>query len=131
MKIKHPERCIGCNVCALVCSAYQYHSHSFTKSAIRIRTQGGLEGQFIIDACIGCKDPPCAAVCPTGALTKREGGGVTLKEDLCIGCQQCVKACVVNAIWFDKEENLPIVCKQCGICALYCPHDCITFEEVE
>ncbi len=131
LKIPNPGRCIGCNLCAIVCSSYQYKSHSITKSAIRIKTEGGLEGQFVIDACIGCNDPPCAAVCPTDALSPREGGGVTLDEEQCIGCRQCIKACVVDAIWFDKEKNVPIVCKQCGICTLYCPHGCISFEEVE
>jgi ferredoxin len=71
----------------------------------------------------------CVDACPTGALTEREGGGVILLEKKCIMCRKCADACIVKAIHFVGEDTLPIVCKQCGICVKYCPHNCLKMEE--
>lgn len=103
------------------------------KSAIRIKTSGGLTGKFIAIVCQACRgDVPCAEICPTGALIKRQAGGVLLDKEKCIGCELCVGACTVDAIYFNSDTKKPIVCKHCGVCVRFCPHGCLELiEEVQ
>ena len=45
-------------------------------------------------------------------------------------CKKCIDACIVGAVNFDDDLPNPIICKHCGICAQFCPHQCLTMEEV-
>jgi len=45
--------------------------------------------------------------------------------------KDCAKACVTGALVIDPLTGRPIICIQCGMCAKYCPHDVITYGEVE
>jgi Fe-S-cluster-containing dehydrogenase component len=124
------DKCIGCFTCMMVCAAVNEQSHSISKSRIKIRTSGGLQGRFVADVCHGCRDErPCASVCPSGALEKRPGGGVLFRAEHCIGCHRCVDACIIRAAHFDDTEKKPLICKHCGVCAKFCPHDCLRMEE--
>ena len=130
LKAQEMGRCIGCLSCMITCAAFNRQDHSILKSAIRIRTSGGLSGKFIGVVCQACKeDVSCAEICPTGALVKRQGGGVKLEKEKCNGCELCIGACTVGAVFFDKADSLPIICKHCGVCARFCPHHCLFFGE--
>ncbi|MGE5633578.1 MAG: 4Fe-4S dicluster domain-containing protein [Caulobacteraceae bacterium] len=132
LKADGMNKCIGCFTCMLVCSGVNRQNHSIAKSAIKVRTSGGLKGKFIADVCIACSgERACAEACPSGALEPRDGGGVILKPELCIGCKRCVKACVVGAVSFDEATGKPIICKHCGVCAGFCPHECLRMEEAD
>ena len=74
--------------------------------------------------CLACKPAPCVAVCPTGAFSQREGGGVRVKKKLCIRCGDCARACPVDAVYLDGSSQ-PFVCIHCGRCVSFCPHDCL------
>ena len=130
IRINRENRCIGCGLCELACARANYKSHSLTKSAIHIRTGGGL-GEYTQEICMGCKDPPCITVCPTDALTLRKGGGVFFNSEKCIECKLCIKECILNAIRFDEDTDKIIVCNHCGICSTVCPHDCLYLEKVK
>ncbi len=126
------SRCIGCFTCMRMCAAVNHKNFAITKSSIHIKTAGGLSGRFVAVVCLACKDEPaCAQACPTNALHQRKGGGVLLDAETCVGCKRCVSACIAGAVGFDEDEHLPIICKHCGVCAQYCPHDCLIMEEVE
>ncbi|TGE31577.1 4Fe-4S binding protein [Desulfosporosinus sp. Sb-LF] len=130
LKAVEMNRCIGCLSCMITCATVNQQDHSILKSAIRIKTSGGLTGKFMAIVCQACKDDvPCAEVCPTGALVQRKGGGVLLDKENCVGCEHCVTACTVDAIYFDHSTKLPIVCKHCGVCARFCPHGCLQLTE--
>jgi NAD-dependent dihydropyrimidine dehydrogenase PreA subunit len=62
---------------------------------------------------------------------KKKGGGVRLNGDRCIGCGNCVEACIVRAVFWDSETNKPMICVQCGFCVDYCPHGVIELQEKE
>ncbi|MCL2320966.1 MAG: 4Fe-4S binding protein [Oscillospiraceae bacterium] len=125
------KRCIGCFSCMKVCSAVNHKNFSLTKSAIKVRTSGGISGRFVSLVCIACKDErACATVCMSEALEKRPGGGVIFKPEKCIGCGKCVDVCAIGGVQWDKDENKPIICKHCGLCAKFCPHKCLTMEDV-
>ncbi|MCL2853666.1 MAG: [Fe-S]-binding protein [Defluviitaleaceae bacterium] len=124
------SKCIGCFSCVLVCAAFNRKSHSIQKSCIKIRTYGGVSGKLVETVCHACREPACAAACPSNALTLRKGGGVTLEKDQCIGCRRCQSACIINAVNFDEDLNEPIICHHCGLCVRYCPHECLSVVEV-
>ena len=131
LKADQMNKCIGCFTCMLICSALNRKDHSIKKSCIHVRTSGGLSGRLIATVCHACKDASCAEVCPSGALTPRKGGGVLLDAQKCIGCRRCQGSCLMQAIKFDDDTRQPIVCHHCGVCARYCPHDCLSVQEVD
>ncbi|MDA8096025.1 MAG: (Fe-S)-binding protein [Desulforudis sp.] len=122
LTVTHMNRCIACYSCMLACSRVVYGHFSAAKSAIQIRTRGGLQSKLAANICIGCFGPPCAEACPEDALVARKGGGVRFHSDKCTGCRACVAACIADVIAFDEEDAKPIVCVQCGSCARFCPH---------
>lgn len=125
------NKCIGCFTCMMVCAGVNHQNHSISKSSIKVKTSGGLRGKFISTVCLACNDErACAEACPSGALEKRPGGGVIFKKDKCTGCKKCVDACIVGAVNFDEDTDKPIICKHCGVCAKFCPHECLRMEEV-
>jgi Fe-S-cluster-containing dehydrogenase component len=128
LKVAHPERCIGCLSCMFACSRIHAGNASLQDSAIKIQTQGGIEGDFRVVVCRGCEDPPCVRACPAGALERREDGSVVLHEELCTGCAKCQEACLIGAISLGKEGR-PIKCMHCGACVDFCPHDVLKLEE--
>ena len=130
LKSKHMTKCMGCFTCQHVCASMNQKSYSDAESAIKVRSLGGLTSKFFAIHCMACNDErACAIACPTGALENRSGGGVILNGKNCIKCRKCAESCIVHAIHFAGEDSLPIVCKQCGICAKYCPHNCLLMEE--
>jgi len=126
---KEMNKCLGCFACMTVCSSVNQKNHSLIKSAIKVRTTGGMDSSYIAIVCLGCHRPACMEVCPSNALETRPGGGVLVQEDNCIGCRKCEKACIMRAVNFDEETRKPIICRHCGVCARFCPHDCLQMVE--
>ena len=131
LRAREMNKCLGCFACMNICSVVNRKNHSLIKSAIKIRTTGGMTSNCIAVVCIGCEEPACKEVCPTDALKKRNEGGVLLTSEECIGCRKCVDACIVRAVNFDEETDKPIICHHCGVCARFCPHDCLQMVEGE
>jgi Fe-S-cluster-containing dehydrogenase component len=111
------------------CSRINTGYASLERSAIKIRTQGGIEGDPVIIVCHDCDDPACVRACPTGALSKRPGASVLFKKDLCDGCGMCADACLIGAISLDLDKKA-VKCKHCGACVAFCPHDVLLLVEV-
>ena len=130
IKADEMNKCLGCFACMLVCAAVNRKNHSIRKSAIHVKTSGGMQGRFFAEICHACAEPHCAEVCPCGALDKRKGGGVLLDEHKCIGCRRCERVCTVRAIGYDSDTQKSIICNHCGLCAKYCPHNCLTVVNV-
>lgn len=129
LQVKDMTKCIGCYSCMLACARTTKRSFSPTKAAIQIRTAGGLQSKFIADICRGCLDAPCASACHSNALTPRNGGGVRFNPKKCIGCGECIDACIIGVLEFDQQAKQPLVCLQCGTCTRYCPHQVLIMEE--
>ena len=130
VRVVRPERCIGCFSCVFACSRELYGTTSASKTAVFVRASS-VGNRFDVVICRACKDPPCARVCPEGALKVRQGGGILLDPSKCIGCGHCVEACDIGAIRLDPETSKAIICVYCGYCADFCPHGVIALEEVK
>ena len=57
-------------------------------------------------------------------------GAVTshVKEDVCTGCNICIRLCPYNAIEKDEvgvAHIIEVLCKGCGVCAASCPEKAI------
>lgn len=124
------DRCVGCQSCMFAC-ARRLGMGGLEKSCIHVQSARGMRKGFVAIVCRACPNPPCARVCPTDALIPREGGGVTLKAALCIGCDNCVEACPFGAVLWDQEQNKPQICVYCGYCVPYCPYEVLALEELE
>jgi len=125
--------CTRCGDCLSACPV---------SAILKAPTSAGLAaGTPFIDtrvrACIACDDMPCAAVCPTDALTVPENGWVGYKmadlelvPERCIAfygseCGACARACPVGdeAIYMD-DSGKPVIkaegCVGCGSCVRAC-----------
>ena len=129
--------CLGCRICQMACSLEK--SNSFTPLKARIWIlRDEHEGIDIPMVCRQCKEPPCEKACPVEGKKpiSRDAvtGVVTISEDGCIKCYECVRACPFGAIRIDykKEEKL-IKCDLCGgdpECVKWCPSGAISFSEL-
>jgi Fe-S-cluster-containing dehydrogenase component len=124
------DRCVGCQACMFACVRRLGHG-GLDETCIHIQSAGGIRKGFVVIVCRACHNAPCARVCPTDALVFREGGGVKLKPDLCIGCENCVEICPFGAVFWDSRAKKPQICVYCGYCAPYCPYDVLALEEIE
>jgi len=57
----------------------------------KVEAQG--EDVFIPRRCMHCDNPPCAGLCPFGALNKYSDGSVVINHDLCMGGAKCKSVC--------------------------------------
>jgi len=97
------DRCVGCYSCVMACKAENYTSAGVWWNKVVAREEGDYPAvrlTFIPRACMHCDNPPCAAVCPTGATHKRDDGIVVVDKEKCIGCRRCMAACPYQARTF-------------------------------
>ncbi len=98
------QKCIGCGSCMLACARMRYRSLSLDKSAIRIRTAGGVQTSPVADICLACSEPACAAVCSAGALVPVPYGGVRVHRSLGRGADISDPTGIV-----DEQETVRLV----------------------
>jgi len=75
---------------------------------------------FFPKLCNHCEQAPCVTACPTGAMTQREDGIVTIARKRCISCLNCLDACPFQAIFYDKEDD---TLSKCHLCAHRIDHE--------
>lgn len=108
--VVNPERCVGCHQCELAClvehsqskNLYQALSESPKPRRFIVATPGISLNSSFPSKCRHCDPAPCMAVCPTSAIGRNPDLGVVL-----IDGQKCIA---------------------CGMCAMVCPFDVITYH---
>lgn len=94
------------------------------------------DGVYVVGTCQSPKDIP-DSVSQARAATARilatiQAGSVNVEvttsvvnEEICCGCQTCIKVCPYSAISFKEDEKVSfvneILCKGCGTCGSACP----------
>ncbi|NNC74546.1 MAG: 4Fe-4S dicluster domain-containing protein [Acidimicrobiia bacterium] len=90
------DRCVGCEACLVACKTENEVPVGNYRLRMRetvIGTFPNLSGEFRLEQCFHCEDPPCVPVCPTGATFQTDDGMVLLDSSKCTGCKACVTAC--------------------------------------
>lgn len=136
------ERCTGCRSCELACAV----SHTAARDLFGALLGGERpQKRLFVDqvgqvkapaVCRHCEEAPCVAVCPTGAMHRREDGVNVVALHRCIGCWMCAMACPFGAV--SRGEGKAIKCdRECldeeGIpaCVRACPTGALVFQTVE
>ena len=106
----HPERCIGCKQCEIACAVAHSQSKNLFLSVFetpsskpRIHAEPGMTlNTAFPNKCRHCNPAPCLSVCPTAAIHRPSD----FDDIVMIDARKCIS---------------------CGMCALVCPFDVITY----
>jgi len=100
--LKDTSLCVACYACRVACQNHNGLSAEQTNISFLFREKGAfpvVQHHLARKSCMHCATAPCAAICPTNALTTNAQGFVNFVNDsdeTCIGCRLCVTACPFN-----------------------------------
>jgi len=122
------EKCTGCHLCELACSAVKHGVFNPHRARLQIsslyRASGlSIEGRYC-DCCLRCVES-----CPAGAISSVRGYPV-VDESSCTGCGSCAEACPRQVI---RVNVVAEICDLCGgepQCVLWCPHGALDLEVI-
>ncbi len=127
--------CVGCRLCGMICSLVKEDECSMTMSRIRIVRDEEF-GDNLVSICTQCAEAYCVESCPLpGALSRDpETGAVLVDDELCNGCEACMVACPIGAIYLNKETGIVFKCDLCGgdpECVKFCSRDALTLKDTD
>ena len=98
------SRCVGCEECVAACRKGNRLSDE-TPDRRRVSTliSSRRENVYVSMSCMHCGDPSCSAVCPAGAISKGEGGIVSVDKGRCMGCKYCYQACPYEVPRYNEQ----------------------------
>ena len=109
--IVNPERCMGCHQCEIACLV----AHSQSKDLIQALAESPRPSGFILatpgislnsafpSKCRHCDPAPCMSVCPTSAISRNaDMGMVIINGSKCISCGMCAMVCPFDVISFHR-----------------------------
>ena len=124
--------CSGCHTCEILCTLGHEDviNPLLARNTVHTDIQAGDVTHVLY--CQQCDDPRCLKACPTGALhVDPETGARVIDQDVCVGCQSCLNACIFAAggqgesrIKYNPETGTCFKCDLCGgepKCVQYCP----------
>jgi len=146
------KRCVGCQICQIVCPKEAIETVIPSKAA----SEGKKQPTITIDEkkCVFCGI--CIAICPFGAFSMNINGDVVVpvfeKESFAklireievdelkcpVGCKICEESCPFNLIKVvaDKQQGKVDVkiekehCPCCRVCQIKCPYDAIHVRRI-
>lgn len=134
------EWCLGCHLCEYNCAFANSGMTDMAKALKgrdiypRIHVEEKGEVHFAV-SCRHCTDPICMRSCISGAISRTEGGAVTIDKNKCVGCFTCILVCPYGSV--SAGENGAVqkceLCLEnsCGspACVKGCPNRAIVYEE--
>lgn len=147
------QKCSGCKTCHVSCKdrkdlpasvnwrrVYEYTGGDWVENADGTVDQS-VYAYYMSIGCNHCSKPACVEACPTAAMHKRtEDGLVHVATDLCIGCQNCARACPYDAPQIDPQRKVMTKCDGCyerlaegkkPSCVGSCPMRALDFDTMD
>ncbi len=125
------EKCTGCRNCELACSVV--HTQTFNPARSRIQIlKDELVNMVAPIVCLQCETPLCKNACPNGAIVENEHGILYVDSNICVGCLNCVTACIYGGISMDPKTKKAIKCDHCGgepRCVPACEYGAIVYKD--
>jgi len=125
----HPERCIGCKQCEAACAVAHSQSKNLFLAVFetpapkpRIHAEAGLVlNTAFPNKCRHCNPAPCQLACPTGAITRPADHPeiVLVAAHKCIACGMCAMVCPFDVITYHAQVSAasrPAVAVKCDHC---------------
>ena len=141
--VLNQETCIGCHACTVACKQEHGVELGVFRTWVKYIEQGefpDVRRHFSVLRCNHCDDAPCIAVCPTGALFRREDGIVDFDGERCIGCKACMNGCPYDALYIDPRSDTAAKCNFCAhrvdvglkpSCEIVCPTESILSGDLD
>ncbi|HJO93514.1 MAG TPA: 4Fe-4S dicluster domain-containing protein [Victivallales bacterium] len=114
------DKCMGCHTCKLSCALEHSKSSNLSEAIFeKNRTVPRIFIEKINDKCVPiqcmhCDNAPCIAVCPSHAVSrKNDKSPVTINNDRCIGCHECIIICPFGVIKNGPDGKSLIKCDLC------------------
>ncbi len=136
-------RCIGCHACSTACKSENQVPLGVYRTWVKYTESGAYPDtrrHFQVTRCNHCANPPCARICPTGAMYQRDDGIVEFDNAKCIACKSCMQACPYDAIHIDPETKTAAKCHYCAhrtevglepACVVVCPTHAIIAGDMD
>ena len=134
-------RCTGCRTCQIACKDRAAVPDDLDLLRVEERETGEYPRPTLtyrVLHCFHCAEPLCADVCPTQAISTRDGGLVVLAAAECIDCGACIDACPFDAIAL-HPDGVAIKCDGCSdevasgwepTCVRACPMRALGYRSV-
>ncbi len=126
--------CASCGLCSLVCAVVHGDAAGHSCASIGLERYP-FECRYVSIACQQCDAPECYYACDAeGAFYIHEKTGArVIDSNKCIGCRQCIEACVfeIPRIQWDSERNVAFKCDLCSdrpkgpACIEFCPQQAL------
>lgn len=127
------ELCTGCRNCELACSLTKTRTFNPKRSRIQI-LKDEVRNLIVPMVCLQCEAPLCEEACPNGAIVRNDFGVLTVDPEVCIGCSNCVTACVYGGVELDPRTRKAVKCDLCNgepACVNACEYGAITLVRPE
>ncbi|MBN7764907.1 4Fe-4S dicluster domain-containing protein [Pectobacterium brasiliense] len=140
-------RCIGCKSCIKACKKINNVPDGVTRLDIlqtvdipAVEKTRAIK-QFFRKSCQHCENPPCVAVCPTGASFKDALTGIVdVNDKRCVGCRYCIAACPYHVRFINPVTKTADKCNFCRetnlaagkqpACVEICPTKALVFGDL-
>ena len=138
------DACVGCRTCQVACKDKNDLEIGTVYRKVDSFETGELPTSMLYHlthSCNHCESPACVANCPTGAMfIDEEDGTVQHDDEVCIGCETCVKSCPYEVPQIRPELGIVGKCDAClsirkngeeNACVSSCPMRALEFGDID